>query len=209
MKKFVLLFGLLFALQTAIMAQVTVQNVIFNAHLISTFNLNLLTGGTQEITFNSALDYNNGVVDGIGILPGFTEISVEATENWYITIECPDFVGYAGPNGAGTGVIPSENVGVTITEDGAHGLATGEVMYDAGNPDPQGLYNAPAQNLIWLGANPNAGDVTDNAFTLHWQMGTQLGTMYAAGSMFDQMSAGDFTTGDFTTTATLTLIPSP
>lgn len=207
MKKITLLLGLLFTMQMAIMAQVTTGDVVFNAHLLSTFNLNV-DGVDQEITFANAADYNNGVVEAIGILPGFTVISVEATEDWYLTIECPDFVGYAGPNGAGTGTIPSDNLGVTITEDGAHGLATGEVDYLAGNPDPEGLFNAPA-NLIWKGVNSNAGDVTDNAFTLHWQMGTQLGTMYSLGSMFDQMANGDFSTGDFTTTAVLTLIPNP
>lgn len=207
MKKLVLLFGLLFALQTAIMAQVTVQNVVFNAHLVSTFNLNLVSGPTQEITFDDAAEYNGGVDEFNGIAPGFSEISVEATENWYITLECPDFAGF-GPT-PGVGLIPIANLGVTITEDGAHGLGTGEVVYTAIGPaNPEGLTVLPT-NLIWLGANPNAGDVTDNAFTLHWEMGTQLGTMYNTGSIFDQMSAGDFTTGDYTATATLTLIPSP
>lgn len=209
MKKIVLLLGLMFALQTqiALMAQVTEQNVIFNAHLISTFNLNLVSGGTQVITFGNAADYNAGVVDGVGILPGFTEISVEATEDWYITIECPDFI--PGPPLPGTNTIPIENLGVTITEDGEHGLATGEVDYTAIAPDdPQGLTIAAA-NLIWKGINPDAGDVSDNAFTLHWEMGTQIGTMYALGSMFDQMANGDFTTGDYIATATLTLVQNP
>ena len=202
MKKIVILLGLLFAMQTALWAQVTEGDVIFNAHLLSTFNLNV-DGVDQEITFANAADYNNGVIEAVGILPGITVISVEATEDWDLTIECPAFIGYAGPNGAGTGTIPPENLGVTITEDGAHGTGTGEVIYSA---NPLGLTIA-AQALISKGANSNAGDISDNAFTLHWQMGTMLGTMTAT-SMFDQMANGDFSTGDFTTTATLTLIPN-
>ena len=55
MKKFVILLGILFAMQTALIAQdVTVQNVIFNAHLHSTLNLILVDGGTQQIDFISA-----------------------------------------------------------------------------------------------------------------------------------------------------------
>ena len=82
MKKIVLLFGLLFALQAAIMAQLTDQEVVvFNAHLNETFNLNV-DGVTQEITFAVAADYNNGVTEAGGIVPGFTLISVEATGDW-------------------------------------------------------------------------------------------------------------------------------
>lgn len=206
MKKIVLILGAVFAMQTAMVAQITEGEVVFNAHLLSTFNLNV-DGVDQEITFANAADYNNGVVEAVGVLPGITVISVEATEDWNLTIECPEFIGYAGPNGAGTGTIPPENLGVTITEDGDHGLATGEVIYTGGNPDPQGLTIAAAA-LISVGANSNAGDITDNAFTLHWQMGTMLGTMETT-SMFDQMANGDFSTGDFTTTATLTLVPAP
>jgi hypothetical protein len=67
------------------------------------------------------------------------------------------------------------------------------------------LSNATAP-LISKGAGSNAGDISDNAFTLHWQMGTMLGNMHAT-SMFDQMAAGDFTTGDFQAIALLTLLP--
>lgn len=202
MKKFVLFLGLSFAMQTALMAQLT-GNVIFNAYLLSTFRIEVTDGGTQEITFAIAADYNNGVTEGAGILSGASSFTIEATENWNTTIQCPPFTGGSG------GPIPIENLGFTITEDGFHTLAGGEVTYLAGNPDPQALTAAPAA-LISLGANPlgNAGDISDNAFTLHWQMGTAylaaLGTP-AIGTMFDQMANGDFTTGTYITTAVLTL----
>ena len=60
MKKIVLLFGLLFALQTMLVAQDS-EPVIFNAHLLSVFELTVVSGGVQEITFANAADYNNGV----------------------------------------------------------------------------------------------------------------------------------------------------
>jgi hypothetical protein len=205
MKKLVLLFGLFLALQAAMMAQVTTGNITFNAHLNQTFNLIIVNGGVQEITFANAADYNNGVIEAVGILPGTSLINIEATEDWNLTIECPDFL----PFGAtpGTGVIPIDNLGYEITENGLHTLVGGEVTYTGGNPDPVALTNATAA-LISLGTVSNAGDVTDNAFTLHWQMGTMLGDMHPT-SMFDQMAAGDFTTGDFQAIALLTLNPAP
>jgi hypothetical protein len=202
MKKLVLLLTLMFALQAAMMAQVTTGNITFNAHLNQTFNLIIVNGDVQEITFATAADYNNGVIEGVGILPGTSLINIEATEDWDLTIECPDFLPF-GVNG-GTGVIPIENLGYEITENGAHGLVGGEVTYTGGNPDPVALTNATAP-LISMGTVSDAGDATDNAFTLHWQMGTMLGDMVPT-SMFSQMANGDFTTGDFQAIALLTLL---
>jgi hypothetical protein len=209
MKKLVLLLTLMFALQAAIMAQVTTGNITFNAHLNQTFNLIIVSGDVQEINFNNAADYNNGVDQASGgIAPGFSLINIEATEDWNLTIECPDFLPFSFvPPNPGSGVIPIDNLGYTITSSGAHSLVGGEVDYLAGNPDPVALTNATAP-CISLGTVSNAGDITDNAFTLHWQMGTMLGDMHAT-SMFDQMAAGDFTTGDFQAIALLTLNPAP
>jgi hypothetical protein len=203
MKKLVLLFGMLFALQAALMAQVTSGNITFNAHLNQTFNLIIVNGEVQEITFATAADYNNGVVEAVGILPGTSLINIEATEDWDLSIECPNFLPF-GVNG-GTGVIPIDNLGYEITENGLHGLAGAEVTYTGGNPDPVALTIATAP-LISKGTASNAGDALDNAFTLHWQMGTMLGNMHAT-SMFNQMANGDFTTGDFQAIALLTLLP--
>jgi hypothetical protein len=201
MKKIALLFGFVFAFQVALLAQVEdFENVIFNAHLLETFDITVVSGGVQEITFAVAADYNNGVTEGAGILPGFTEITIEATGDWDLTITCPDFI----PGGAtpGTGNIPIENLGVTITEDGAHGIGTGEVTYGCPPGTPQVLLDADTP-LISYGGSSNAGDASDNAFTLHWEMGTAA--VGYGSTMFDQMANGDFTVGDYTTTAVLNL----
>ena len=206
MKKFALLFGLVFAFQAALIAQPEDQeNVVFNAHLWSTFELVIVSGDEQEITFLTAADYNNGVDESAGIVPGFTEITIEATENWNLTIQAlDDFQPYVGgPIGAGTGFIPIGNLGVWISEDGDHGIGTGEVTYTCTAPasiQPLTLADDP---LISLGSNPNSGDASDNAFTLHWEMGTV--NVGFGQTIFEQMAAGDFTTGDYTTTATLSL----
>ena len=201
MKKLVILLGLMLALQAAMMAQVTTGNITFNAHLNQTFNLIIVNGNVQEITFANAADYNNCVIEGVGILPGTSLINIEATQDWDLTIACPNFTGF-GPT-PGTGVIPIDNLGYKITENGAHGLANGEVNYITPGPVALTVVTAP---IISMGTNHDAGDATDNAFTLHWQMGTKQGNMHAT-SMFDQMANGDFTTGDFQAIALLTLLP--
>jgi hypothetical protein len=209
MKKFVLLLGLLFALQmpTLLRAQVAEDNgnVVFNAHLLETFNLNV-DGITQEITFALAADYNAGVIEGGGILPGTTAISVEATDIWNLTIECPDFV----PGGAnpGTNTIPIDNLGVYCASTGTHTFGAEVTCTYVSTATIAGLTNAPFQ-LIGNGTG-NAGDVSDNAFTLHWEMGTMRNVSMHATSMFDQLASGtSFTTGDYTTTAVLTLYSLP
>ena len=212
MKRFVCLLGLLFAwqAQTALFAQTLedTDDVVFNAHLLETFDLTA-DGVDQEITFAIAADYNNGVIEGAGIEPGITLITDEATDIWNLTIECPNFQGYGGT----TGTINIENLGVycTQTAGGAHSL-TGECSCAYLDPSTILQMSTAAQLLIDNGTG-NAGDATDNAFTLHWEMGTPLlaagGTIPPLGTMFDQLSNGDFTVGDYTTTAILTLYSLP
>lgn len=209
MKKLAFVFVLLFAMQTALMAQLTDQEVVvFNAHLLQTFNLNV-DGVVQEITFAVAADYNLGVTEAGGIVPGFTDISVEATGNWWLSINAPDFVPYIGPNGAGTGSIPIDNLGVWCEATGAHafGIEVTSTHQTAGTA--LGLSNPPAvPELIGLGTD-NSGAVADNSFRLHWLMGTMQGSMETT-SMFTQLALGTiFGPGDFTTTATLTLTQIP
>jgi hypothetical protein len=166
-------------------------------------------GVTQEITFAVAADYNNGVTEAGGIAPGFTDISVEATGNWWLSINAPDFQPYAGPNGAGTGFIPIDNLGVWCEATGTHAFGTEVTCAYQSAPAALGLSNPPAvPELIGLGTD-NSGAVADNSFRLHWLMGTMQGSMEAT-SMFTQLALGTiFSPGDYTTTATLTLTQIP
>ncbi|MCK9399051.1 MAG: hypothetical protein M0Q51_03510 [Bacteroidales bacterium] len=210
MKKIVLLLGLLFAMQTALMAQDTTGTVYFLAHLQSTFNLIIVNGGSQEIFFITPDDYNDGVTElttaPSGINDGVTQIQIESTNNWKLTIEADDFGPIAPTSG---GDIPINNLGVTITANGGYDNGSGEVVYTALPGFPQGLSN-DAEDLIWHGTNPNAGDIFDNDYTLHWEMGTHVaGTTMNQATMFDQLADVIFSTGDFETTATLTLIQQP
>lgn len=207
MKKFVILFGILVAFQLGLRAQLTdAEDIVFNAHLLETFNLNVETGAIQEITFAVAADYNNGVTEAGGIVPGFSEITVEATGDWELEILAPDFTPGGGAN-PGTGSIPINNLGVWCEATGTHQFGT-EVTCAYQNAGAAMGMATTDQLLIGLGTT-NSGDVSDNAFTLHWLMGTMQGGMETE-SMFNQLALGTiFSTGDFTTTATLTLTEIP
>jgi hypothetical protein len=202
MKKIAFVLGFVFAANFSLWAQLTDEGtVVFNAHLLKTFNLNVLTGGVQEITFAVAADYNNGVTEGAGIVPGLTTITMETTGNWNLTIECPDFTPLTG-----SGTIPVDNLGLWLAATGSNQFGTQISCPYQNAAAALGLTPAPTEIIGLL--TTNAGDGTDNAFTLHWLMGTMDGSMHAT-SMFDQMATGDFTVGDYTTTATLTLTEIP
>jgi hypothetical protein len=206
MKKFVFILSVVLALSagTKTYSQLTDQDiVVFNAHLLQVLDIVVYSGGVQEITFAAAADYTAGVTEAGGIVPGYSEVSVESTVNWDMSIECPDFLPYAGPNGAGTGSIPINNLGVWCETQGA---------FTFGN-QVDCAYQTAATSL-GLSVNPvplitnnggNAGDVNENDFRLHWRMGTRDNASMNPATMFDQMQLGVFTAGDYTTTATLTV----
>jgi hypothetical protein len=202
MKKIVFALGLALAMQTGLMAQLTDQeNITFNAHLLETFNLNVVTGAVQEITFAVAADYNLGVTEAGGIVPGTSTITVEATGDWDLSFEAPDFTPF-GAN-PGTGAIPIENLGVWCVATGTHQFGTEVACTYTSAATAMGVTAAP-QDLITLGTT-NAGDATDNAFTLHWLMGTMQGSMEPT-SMFAQLSLGTlFSVGDYQSIGILTL----
>jgi hypothetical protein len=204
MKKIVVLIAVFFTLaQMSVMAQATdVANVVFNAHLQSTFDLTVTGGGIQEITFATAADYNTGVFEGSGIVNGFSTITVEATGNWNLVILAPDFTPIVG-----TGTIPIDNLGVWLETTGAHTFGNEVTCAYTSAATSLGLATTD-QEIIGLGTG-NGGDASDNAFTLHWRMGTMDNASMHATSMFDQMANGDFTVGDYTTTAVMTLTEIP
>ena len=209
MKRIFIALGLVFALQTAMVAQLTdTAQVIFRAHLLKTFNLNIVSGPSQDITFSTAANYNTGVIEGAGVSPGTTNITIEATGNWNLKISAPNFVPYAGPNGAGSGTIAINNLGVWLAATGTHQFGTEISCPYVSLASALGLSTSDAI-LIGL-LTINSGDITDNAFTLHWQMGqaTACPLMNQA-TMFDQLALGLFGPGDFTSTATLTLTEIP
>ncbi len=209
MKKIILLFSVLIALQTqtVLMAQEEDEGeVIFNAILSGAFDIIVLPGGEiQTAWFNAADDYNFGISETIGVPgidPGFTTVAMEATGNWFLKIGAPDFL----PTGIEIGFIPINNLGVYCEATGVHQFGT-EVTCAYQTADVAlGITNADV-TLIDLGTG-NAGGQSDNEFILHWLMGTMQGSMNTE-SMFIQLAAGAFGMGTYNTTVVLTMTEIP
>lgn len=197
MKKILLIFVAVLAYQAAIFAQAEdTEDIIFNLEMNEVYELTVLAGGTpQTIVFLDADDYNNGVTAGDGITPGISDITVEATGDWDLRIICPNFVG-----GTGTDEVPIGNLGFTVIDQGDHN--NGDEVTHTGATVQQ--LAETEEDLIMYNSGSNAGDATDNAWRLTWEMGT-VAVAYVDGSMFDQIANGDFPIGDYTTTATLSL----
>lgn len=193
MKKFTILLSVILLTQAGtLFAQTDQETVNFTAILETVINLNIVNGGDQTATFNTPDTYNFGI-DAVGT----TEITVESTSDWDLTIAAPDFT-----DGAAA-IIPINNLGVWCEATGSHTFGN-EVLtnFDAlGNACGLTTNN---QTLIDNNGG-NSGDATDNAFNLNWTMGSMNGTMNAL-SIFDQLANGTIANiGTFTTTVTLTV----
>lgn len=208
MKKIILILSLIIAFQggSSLYAQLAedTENVIFNAILGGVFNLIVLDGDVQTATFNTGDDYNFGISETLGVPgidPGFTTVAMEATGNWNLQIGAPDFLPITG-----TGSIPIDNLGVWCEATGVHQFGTEVTCAYQAADNALGLQNANAM-LIDLGTN-NSGGQADNEFILHWLMGTMQGSMNTD-SMFEQLTAGQFSQGTYTTTVVLTMTEIP
>jgi hypothetical protein len=204
MKKLFILFAVLFAFsQLTVQAQPDDEDyVVFNAHLLAVLDITVTDGDVQEITFQTAAEYNAGVWEGAGIAQGWSDVTVNSTGNWDMLISAPDFTG-------GTGnPIPIENLGVWCEATGNNNF-TGPCncsCIDAGTT--QGLTDTDAPLITNNGGNAG-DDINDNLFTLHWRMGTMdNASMYATSIMYQLVNEG-ITLGDYTTTATLTVTAVP
>lgn len=203
MKKFFALFAVLFAFtQLNLQAQPDDQDiVVFNAHLLAVLDITVVTGNVQEITFQTAAQYNFGVDETDGIIQGYSDVTVNSTGNWDMLINCPDFTGAAG-------TIPINNLGVWCEATGNNTFGGACVCTCTDAASTQALTIADA-DLITNGTGNMGDDVNDNLFVMHWRMGTMDNASMNPLSIMQQLTAGDFGLGDYTTTATLTVTAVP
>jgi|JFJP01.1.fsa_nt_gi hypothetical protein len=194
MKTFTKILILALTLQTAnVFAQATdVEVVNFTAVLSNVLNLSITAGADQTATFNTPILYNEGI-DVVGA----TGVTMESTTNWKLSISAPNFTG------PGAAIIPINNLGVWCSATGIHTIGGEVVCSNTSLATSRGITVA-VQDLITNGTG-NAGAAIDNAFDLHWTMGTMEGTMNPA-SIFAQLANGTIASvGTFTTVVTLTL----
>ena len=188
MKKILLSIFTFSILGSGISQAVSDRNTIPVAvNLNRVLRMSVNTGGNIEFTFNTIAQYKNGI-SGDLVTSGsagtaaanpmyITSFTIAASTKWRLDYGAEDatFIGVDNP---GNTAFTLDNVGFSLGETGAHAFGT-EL---ASVPTNAGVEVAALQAypivLITDGANvaANAGDATDNAFTMTWRCGTAEGT---------------------------------
>lgn len=154
-------------------------------NLNQVMRMTITKGGNIEFVFNTIDQYKNGI-DGSGSPDYQTDFTVSSSARWRLTYGAEDatFLGVDDP----TNTLTLDNVGLGISETGAHGFeASGNPL----NTTDTELFSTPTDNansvtalqawgvagVILIQDNQrtgfaNAGDGSDNAFTLTWYCGT-------------------------------------
>ena len=191
-----ILFVAIFTFATlGVKAQTDVENVSLTVILIDVFDLGITAGSAIVFTFDTPAEWNTGMVAPDGGTT--TDITVDATQDWEVTILSPDLTD------GGAGTMGADNVGVYCTDNGgSHSIGAEVTCAYTAVGSPLALPNA-ATVLLDNGTG-NAGDATDNMFSINWECGTMNAPMNAT-SMLQHVANGDFPTGTYTSTVVLTL----
>lgn len=195
MKKILILMVAVLTLSATSMKAQDVETVDLTVILADVLDLNVTSGAALTFTFDTPIEWTTGI-DG-DVEGGTTTITCDATEDWDLTIDAPDLTGV----GFG-GTMTADNIGLWCEATGNHVFGTEVTCAYQAFASPLALPNA-ATMLIENGTG-NAGNAADNAFTIHWEVGTMQGGMNAT-NMLDHVANGDFVIDTYTTTVNLTL----
>jgi len=197
MKKLTLLIAGLILFTTTSFGQIDDRAVIPVAvTLNSILRLNVISGGNIEFNFNTLDDYQNGISTSAAYQ---TKFNVASSVNWDVIMysENANLIGTdiieAGGNTANT--MPLDNIGFHIESEGTIGDDLTFASNDADNPVP--LTSNPAAVLVGFDGIPNAGDIFQNNFTIHWRCGTQEGTMNGSSILSQAIAADRYATNVF------------
>ena len=188
MKKILLSIFTVSILGSGISQAVSDRNTIPVAvNLNRVLRMSVNTGGNIEFTFNTIAQYKNGISGDFATSSSagtaaanpmyVTSFTVAASTKWRLDYGAEDatFIGVDNPANIG---LTLDNVGFSLASTGTHAFGT-EL---ASLPTNAGVEVAALQAypvaLINDGGNAaaNAGDATDNAFTMTWRCGTAEGT---------------------------------
>ena len=188
MKKILLSIFTFSILGSGISQAVSDRNTIPVAvNLNRVLRMSVNTGGNIEFTFNTIAQYKNGI-SGDLVTSGsagtaaanpmyITSFTIAASTKWRLDYGAEDatFIGVDNPANVS---FLLNNVGFSLAETGAHAFGT-ELISAPTNATAAGGEVAALQPypvvLITDGGDAtaaNAGDATDNAFTMTWRCGT-------------------------------------
>ncbi len=165
------------------------RNVIPVAvNLNQVLRMSIYDGGNIEFVFNTIDEYRNGLSgDAAGAAndatsAGFYQSSftISSSTEWDLMYGAENATFIGVDDGTTPNTLALDNVGLQIVANGAHTLASGEII---SAPTTLGTVVAdldlyPQELLGWdnTGAS-NAGDEVDNDFTIQWRCGTSEGDM--------------------------------
>ncbi len=177
---------------TAFGQAVSDRNIIPVAvNLNQVLRMNINNGGNIEFMFNTIDEYKLGISGDAGTSSSAndagtddmyqTNFTIASSTTWELSYgaEQATFIGTDDPANTGLAL---DNVGFSIVSDGAHSFGT--ELLSAPTSDGAAVADLDPYPVALLtdagdAANANAGDVTDNDFTITWRCGTIEGDMNA------------------------------
>jgi len=177
-------FGQAVADQGVIPVSVTLNQIL---------RLNITSGGNINFVFNTINQYQTGLNVGGGNAQYQTTFTVASSVDYKVSIYAEDGTFMGTDNTANT--LALNNVGYFITSDGTFADAA-ELDITADAIANTAALTAASVACIIPGTG-NAGDITDNAFTIDWLCGTSNGAMNAASILSQSMDNDRYTTNVF------------
>ncbi len=151
--------------------------------LNSILRLNVVSGGNIEFNFNTLKDYTSGISNSDGYNTKFT---VASSVNWEVVVYAEEAILTGTDNEGGVNTRPVDNIGYQVATTGT-GAGTAYII-----PSLSAVValTSAETTLVGNGVDSNAGDISQNAFTIQWRCGTSEGDM-AATSILAQSVAPD------------------
>lgn len=165
--------------------------------LNSILRLNVVSGGNIEFNFNTLADYTTGINNSEAY---DTQFTVASSVDWEVMMfsEEDNLVGTDMADGSSTMLLA--NIGYRVSHTGSG--VTGDLFAIPSLSATAALTNTEVG--IVQNAGTNAGDIGQNAFTIHWRCGVQQDAMHGESILQQNLSADRYATNVF-----LTLKPAP
>ncbi len=200
MKKVLLTTAALLVFGAGIFAQAVKDRQVIpvSVNLNQVLRMTITNGGNIEFVFNSIDDYRNGLsadaLTSVSANPGTsedfyqTDFTVSSSTRWMINYgsEQATFIGTDNP----ANTLALDNVGFSLVNSGTHvfeiaggalGLTPGTSLFSAPTDNGNDIAALQAYPVALLQDNDddisNAGDATENDFSLLWRCGTSEGTV--------------------------------
>lgn len=174
------------------------RNVIPVAvNLNQVLRMTITNGGNIEFTFNSIDDYRLGLSGDAGTSGSanpatsdpmyVTDFTIASSTRWELSYgsEEATFIGTDNP----ANTLALDNVGFNLASNGAHTFGAANQIVSAPTTDGTVIADLDVFPTVLMTdagtATANAGDATDNSFTITWRCGTVEGGMNAT-SLLDQ-----------------------